>query len=215
VQEPVAASAVPRSTTDAKRQTANDGNVLLDGVPPVSARIVEALRPYMHVRGALLQGWTEDGRGLYVLTRFGDTMQLHRVDAPGGARRQLTFLDEPVSQAHRRPGSRELVLAVDRGGSEFYQLYRFDAGRPAMRLLTDGASRNLLTRWDADGRRFAFTSTRRKAAQRRGRIVRRVPASCARSRRWPHAWSSRRPTVRRGRASTSTPTASCSSSPST
>lgn len=123
--------------------------------------MVEALRPYMHVRGALLQGWTEDGRGLYVLTRFGDTMQLHRVDAPGGARRQLTFLDEPVSEAHRRPGSRELVLAVDRGGSEFYQLYRFDAGRPAMRLLTDGASRNLLTRWDADGRRFAFTSTRR------------------------------------------------------
>src|SRR5690606_3765485 len=61
------------------RRTANDGNVLLEDVPPVPESIVAALNRYQNVRGATLHAWTADGNGLYIGTRFGEVVQLHRV----------------------------------------------------------------------------------------------------------------------------------------
>ncbi|MGH9464864.1 MAG: prolyl oligopeptidase family serine peptidase, partial [Thermoanaerobaculia bacterium] len=90
--------------------------------------------------------------------------QLHRVDMPGGARRQLTFEREPVTAYDRRPGSEELVLALDQGGNEAYQLYLYDPADGTRRLLTDGTSRNDDARWSRDGRQLAFRSTRRDGA---------------------------------------------------
>src|SRR5690606_4466079 len=78
------------------RRTANDGNVLLEDVPAVPEEIAAALNRYQNVRGATFRAWTADGNGLYIGTRFGETVQLHRVDFPGGARHQLTFFDEPI-----------------------------------------------------------------------------------------------------------------------
>ncbi|MFN2431871.1 MAG: prolyl oligopeptidase family serine peptidase [Gemmatimonadota bacterium] len=142
-------------------RTANDGQVVLDRVPEVPARIAGRMSRYLNTRGAAFQDWTGDGRGVFIVTRFGDVQQLHRVDAPGGARHQLTFFDEPLAAAERRPGTPELVFSMDSGGGEFYQLYLLNPATGRDRLLTDGRSRNLFGRWSADGRRFAFTSTRR------------------------------------------------------
>ncbi len=81
---------------DVTRTEMNDGNLIMEGVPPIPAEIVDALNRYQNVRSASFRAWTEDGSGIYVSTRFCDVDQLHRVDMPGGARRQLTFYKEPL-----------------------------------------------------------------------------------------------------------------------
>jgi dipeptidyl aminopeptidase/acylaminoacyl peptidase len=89
-------------------------------------------------------------------------MQLHLVKAPGAARRQLTFLPEPVAGGKFQPKSGAcIVFPQDTGGGEFYQLYRFDVADGRITLLTDGKSRNMGARWARSGRQLAFSSTRR------------------------------------------------------
>ncbi len=139
----------------------NDGNVVLDDVPEVPASLAERLQRYENVRSASFAAWAEDGRGLYISTRFGETSQLHLVDMPRGARTQLTFLAEPVTGADRRPETSELVFGMDEGGAEFYQLFLFDPESAEMRRLTDGASRNGAPEFSRDGKWLAFQSTRR------------------------------------------------------
>jgi dipeptidyl aminopeptidase/acylaminoacyl peptidase len=143
---------------------ANDGNVVLEAVPEIPARIESVLNRYLNVRSASFRAWTRDGAGMYVTTRFGEVNQLHRVESPGGARRQLTFFPEPVRGADRRPGAAELLLFMDEGGGEFYQFFLFDPASGQNRRLTDGTSRNSGALWSGDGALLAYSSTRRNGA---------------------------------------------------
>ena len=147
-----------------ERREANDGNVVLEKVPEIPEAIVERLARFQNTRSAGFQDWQPDGGGIYVTTRFGETTQLHRVDMAGGARHQLTFFEEPVGGAERRPGGDELAFVMDEGGGEFYQLFLFDPATAEHRLLTDGASRNGSAEWSDDGEWLAFQSTRRNGA---------------------------------------------------
>ena len=149
---------------DVDRRTANNGNLVMEDVPPIPARIVDDLNRYQNVRSAGFRGWTADGTGMYVTTRFGDLNQIHRVDMPGGARTQMTFYKEPVYGVSRRPGGTSLVFTRDVGGSEFAQLFLLDPATGDARLLTDGESRNGAVVWDRQGRRIAYQSTRRNGA---------------------------------------------------
>ncbi|MGH7458116.1 MAG: prolyl oligopeptidase family serine peptidase [Longimicrobiaceae bacterium] len=151
----------PALAQQVETRTANDGNVLLEGAPEVPEEVKERLNRYQNVRSAGLVGWTEAGRGVYVSTRFADLSQLHRVDAPGGSRHQLTFYREPVLGAQPRPASDDVLFLMDEGGSEFWQLFLFDTKSRERRRLTDGSSRNSGAEWSDDGRWLAFTSTRR------------------------------------------------------
>lgn len=155
-------ASAPAAAQSVAQRTANDGNVILSGIPEIPASLAERFGPYQEVRSASIADWTSDGSGIYISTRFGDVAQLHRVDAPGGARRQITFFREPVSRAQRRPRSGELIFSMDQGGGEFYQLFLLDPSTGRARRLTDGGrTRNQFGAWSPDGRRFAFTSTRR------------------------------------------------------
>jgi hypothetical protein len=146
------------------KTTANNGNLVMEDVPPIPGQLVETLNRYQNVRSAGLTGWTEDGNGIYVTTRFGDLNQLHRVNMPGGARRQLTFFNEPVYGATRRPGGSQLIFTRDAGGNEFAQVFAFDPATGDARMLTDGESRNGAVVWDRQGRRIAYQSTMRNGA---------------------------------------------------
>ena len=75
-----------------EERTANNGNVVLSGIPEIPPEIGQRLARYQNVRGAAFRGWTRDGKSMYISTRFGEVSQLHRVDMPLGARNQLTFL---------------------------------------------------------------------------------------------------------------------------
>ncbi len=146
------------------RTTANNGNLVMEDVPPIPAGIVDSLNRFQNVRSAGFTGWTEDGSGIYVTTRFGDLNQIHKVGMPGGARTQLTFYKEPVYGVSRQPGGASLIFTRDAGGSEFAQIFLLDPASGDATLLTDGESRNGAVIWDRQGRRIAYQSTRRNGA---------------------------------------------------
>ncbi len=65
-----------------KKRLANDGNVVLEGIPEIPETLGRQLNRYQNVRGAGFQDWTADGQGIYITTRFGVLSQLHLVQMP-------------------------------------------------------------------------------------------------------------------------------------
>ena len=137
-------------------------NLVLDGVPPVPASVVDLAGRYNENRSAFPADWHPQRRELLIGTRFGNTFQAHLVKMPGGARQQLTFFNEPVYGGSFQPTSGGYVIfQKDISGGEWYQLYRYDLSTGDTTLLTDGKSRNLMGPWSTKGDRIAYTSTRR------------------------------------------------------
>lgn len=139
------------------------GNLVIEGIPEIPTRIKERMLQYQNIRSASLQDWHPSGEGMLISTRFGETNQIHWVKTPGGARRQITFFDEPVSGANMnpRPDQPGFIFRKDVGGSEYYQLFYFNLADGRYKMLTDGQSRNGGGLWSNRGDRFAYTSTRR------------------------------------------------------
>lgn len=136
--------------------------VVADGLPPIPAELKAGTGSYLEYRSATFLGWHPLTGGALLYTRFGSVPHLHEVSAPGAARRQITFGNEPVVSASYAPGGNGmLVYAQDRQGDEFFQLYRLDPGAGQPVLLTDGKSRNLGPVWFKDGSKILYTSTRR------------------------------------------------------
>ena len=99
--------------------------------PIFPRELASATRPYMENRGAGFVGWHPVDKSMLVATRFGNTTQVHRVANPMGARKQVTFEEEPVGGAVWAPKTGDLMLVQkDIGGNEFYQIYRHEE-RPA------------------------------------------------------------------------------------
>ncbi|MGB5256980.1 MAG: prolyl oligopeptidase family serine peptidase [Woeseiaceae bacterium] len=149
---------------DVDRRTLNNGNLVLEDIPEIPVEVVVDLMRYQNIRAAGFRAFTPDGKGIYVSTGFGDVDSLHRVDMPGGARNQLTFYREPVSEVTRRPGGSELYFTRDAGGNEFSQIFAFDPVTGDAEMLSDGESRNGAMVWDRRGSRFAYQSTQRNGA---------------------------------------------------
>lgn len=139
------------------------GNLVLEDIPDIPPEVVERMLQYTNVRSAGFTGWHPEGKGLYVVTRFGETSQIHYVERPGGTRRQITFFNEPVGGAEIRPAGQPagFIFPKDVGGSEFYQLFYFDLATGEYTMLTDGQSRNGSALWANVGDRFAYYSTAR------------------------------------------------------
>ena len=131
--------------------------VRLEGTPEIPEQLSEQLRPYLSPRSASLIEIAPDGSSILVGTRFGETTQVHRVTEPMGMRDQLTFLEEPISGVEPIPGSNDLLLRADTGGSEKWQVLEWSDGRT--RPLTDGVARYGGLRIEGD--RLAFTSNAR------------------------------------------------------
>ena len=156
-----ASSVFTVANAEVTERTANNGNVLLSGIPEIPPEIGRRLARYQNVRGAAFRGWTRDGESMYISTRFGEVSQLHRVDMPLGARNQLTFFKEPIGQASRRPKGTSIALTMDQGGNEFTQIFLLNPKNGTADRLSDGESRNGGIVWSDDGEVMAFRSTRR------------------------------------------------------
>ncbi len=98
------------------------GTARLENIPTIPADVQEAVQRYQNYREARFQDWLPDGTML-ITTRFGATAQLHHVAAPGAARTQLTYFQEPVADAKSIPATSRFVLSRDTGGDEWFQLY--------------------------------------------------------------------------------------------
>jgi dipeptidyl aminopeptidase/acylaminoacyl peptidase len=152
---------VPVSTA-AQALLAPGENLMAESLPAIPSSVVLDAAPYAEFRGAALMDWHPVRREMLIRTRFADVPQIHLVRSPGAARRQLTFLPEPVAGAWFEPTmGRYLLYRRDAGGAEFFQLYRLDLHEGKTTLLTDGVSRNTGGVWSRRGDLFAWESTRR------------------------------------------------------
>ncbi len=140
-------------------------NLVVAGIPPIPAALAESANRYTEFRSAGLSDWHPTKREMLISTRFGDTNQVHRVAAPGAAREQVTFYADRVGGASYQPSRPDyFVFSKDAGGSEFFQLFRYDLAAGQGTLLTDGKSRNTGARWSTSGDRVVYGSTRRTGA---------------------------------------------------
>ncbi|MBZ6379297.1 peptidase S9 [Pacificimonas flava] len=132
-----------------------EGNLVIEGVPEIPAETEETLRRYVNVRGHSFDGFLPDG-SLLIATRFGETAQIHRVTQPMGARRQLTFYDEPVASAIPHPQRAAFVFGKDTGGDEFYRGYYQDVDSGAAFPFTPEGARSGGFIFTDDGDRVAY-----------------------------------------------------------
>lgn len=132
------------------------------GVPQVTEELqsqLALLKAYQNTRAAGFAGWDPGGEGMLIRTRFGNSVQLHRVYEPGGRREQVTFFDEPVSGMFLpNQSAGKLILSMDQGGNENDQIYVMTPESPLPTMITDGKSRNQLGAVRRDGSRLIFGS---------------------------------------------------------
>ena len=155
-------SRISPQAADAAGVVPPPAEMVADGIPGISSTLATDAQRYLEFRSAAFLDWHPQERGMLISTRFADTAQLHLLEIPAGARRQLTFTQEPVAggRFHPRHGD-YLIYSSDRGGGEFFQFQRFDPATGLSQLLTDGQSRNTGAVWSRSGEKLAYSSTRR------------------------------------------------------
>ena len=135
-------------------ETRTIGTATLQNVPEIPAEVKASVQRYQNYREAQFLDWLPDG-SMLIRTRFGATNQVHRVAAPGSARTQITFFDEPVADAETIPGTSRFLLQRDTGGDEWFQLYTMGlTGEPV--ALTERGTRNQAYSFSKDGRLLAW-----------------------------------------------------------
>ncbi|MBA2586654.1 MAG: PD40 domain-containing protein, partial [Chthoniobacterales bacterium] len=140
-------------------------NLVTDGIPSIPAEVAEQVGRYTEARAAAFLDWHPTRSAMLIATRFSDTNQVHLVTHPAGARTQLTFFPDRVNGASFEPVRGDyFIFSKSAGGNEFDQNYRYDLASGDITLLTDGKSRNSGVIWSHDGKRVAYTSTRRTGA---------------------------------------------------
>ena len=143
---------------DAEPARVQQGNLVLENIPDIPDSVRERLRQYQNVRSASFSDFAPDG-GIYILTRFGETNQIHQVAEPMGKRRQITFYDQRTGAPTVRPdGSGQFMFTRDVGGDEFFQGFLFDPDSAQSRQFTESGTRNLGLTWSPDGTRVAWAS---------------------------------------------------------
>ena len=138
----------------APSERVTEGNLVMENIPDIPADVSERLRQYQNVRGHGFSDWADEG--ILISTRFGETSQVHHVTKPGGARKQITFYDEPVGGGDVSPAGGSFVFGKDTGGDEFFQAYLFDLATGNVTQFTEPGTRNGGAVWSDDGQMVAW-----------------------------------------------------------
>jgi dipeptidyl aminopeptidase/acylaminoacyl peptidase len=158
----LAIAAGPKPKADDETDPFKPAAITTSEVPVVPKDLIKRLQQYQNVRSAGFEGWSPDGKGILIQTRFANTAQLHRVLTPLGYRQQVTYYDEPAGGRFiPKDKSGNLLVTMSAGGSERNQIYHFDRATGKTTLLTDGKSRNLLGPVLRDGSRMIVASNQR------------------------------------------------------
>src|SRR5580698_5936163 len=80
-------------------ELAPNENLVVDGVPKIPVSLAETVERYSNFRSANLTSWHPMQREMLIATRFADVSEIHLVKMPAGARSQLTFYPDAVTNA--------------------------------------------------------------------------------------------------------------------
>ncbi|MFO1186146.1 MAG: alpha/beta fold hydrolase [Alphaproteobacteria bacterium] len=139
-------------------QRVTRGNLVMEGIPAIPDEMNASLLQYQNARSANFDSWAPGG-GILIRTRFAETSQLHLVAAPMGARKQITFFDEPIAFAAyaRIPDPKGLLYGKDKGGDENFQIYYRPNGAAKDVQVTVAGTRNTGASLSRDGKRVAWS----------------------------------------------------------
>ena len=129
---------------------APNANLVVQGIPPIPARIAADVAKYTDFRGHTFVDWHPLKREMLVSHRNAgaSTTQLFRVSAPMAAPEQLTDTTDPVRTASYEPRSGQyIVFERSSGGDEAAKLYRLDLPAKQITLLTDTNERHSIETW--------------------------------------------------------------------
>lgn len=159
-------ASAPRTPSEAAAPATTartEGALVYDGMPPLDLSLKEQLRPYLEARTATFKGWLPEDGGVVILTRFGDSNQIHKVVQAEGARQQLTFFDEPVADVAISADAsiNGLIFTRDSGGDENFQLYFQRLDTLTIRPLTQNQARNERPLFARSSGMYAFASSAR------------------------------------------------------
>ncbi len=147
-----AATPSAEPSTDARIDPRRPPAITTEQVPVVPETVFTRLRRYQSTRSAVFNGWSPDGRGVLIGTRFGETAQLHRVFTPGGRRQQVSFFEEPVDGRFiPKSPTASILVTYSAGGNENGQVVLLDPESGRVDTLTDPKVRNLLMAVRSDG----------------------------------------------------------------
>ncbi len=151
-----------------KEVIAPASNLIAEGIPPIPASIANEVLGYSESRSAGFSAWHPKRTEMIINTRFANVRQLHYVKMPMGARKQITFFNEPVTNAFYEPmNGKYFLFTKDIGGNEFTQMYRYDIADGKATMITDGGrTQNGNVLWNNKGDLIAYSSTRRNGADR-------------------------------------------------
>jgi dipeptidyl aminopeptidase/acylaminoacyl peptidase len=151
------AAAVPAASVPA--MLAVPESITAQDVPPIPRELVEDLVPYENIRTAIFADWHPKERRMLIRTRFAESLQLHELAMPMGARTQVTYQRDPVPAGLYRPGDPSQILyTLDEGGAENLQLFLLDRRTGRAKRFTDGTHRYVSPLWSRDGKRVAYAA---------------------------------------------------------
>lgn len=88
---------------DKKNLVIPNENLITENIAPISKELAQKVKKYAEGRGASLATIHPVKDQIIISTRFGSTNQLHLVTQPMGARKQITFLTNPLMAAPMSP----------------------------------------------------------------------------------------------------------------
>ncbi len=134
------------------------GNLVIEGVPEIPQAIYDRQRQFTNTRGHGFLDWADGG--ILISTRFGEVSQIHHVEAPGAARRQLTFYTERVGGGDVSPAGGSFIFTKDKGGDEFFQGFNQNLETGEVIQFTEPGTRNGSVVWSDDGSKAAWYRTK-------------------------------------------------------
>jgi dipeptidyl aminopeptidase/acylaminoacyl peptidase len=119
----------------------------------------QSLPRYLEARSSSFVDWLADG-SMLVMTRFGETTQVHRVRSPLSMREQLSFESSGIIAAAAQPAHDDAFVTLSARNAGRTALVRYRPKDHALDTLTDGSKRDGAASWAHDGRRLVFSSDR-------------------------------------------------------
>ena len=158
----IALGDVTERNAQANSQTTHSADPVIllqvrENIPDAPEELRQSLARYQATRSALLGGWAADGKGMFVITGYGETPQIHFLEDAETDDKQLTFFDDPVNELAPSPADPNLVaFTLDSGGNETYQIYLLDRESDEITPLSDPYLRSEGILWSTGGNKIAW-----------------------------------------------------------